>query len=146
MYCKIPFSLSIIQQVSMCWWPHQVVCWTIFRTRRISCSKTYSVWSSTRPIGYWTSALKRKWSRSSTCCPVSALLQMWKADFYRHDYEGCFFWGGNDCAVLLIGTNIMGELVVPILQGKLRCGWSVTVKLLMYCLWPMTTTLTCEWG
>jgi len=37
----------------------------------------------------------------------------------------------------------MGELVVPILQGKLRCGWSVTVKLLMYCLWPMTTTLTC---
>lgn len=40
------------------------------RTHLTSCSRTFSVWSSTRQIGFWRWALRKSLNRSSNCCQV----------------------------------------------------------------------------
>ncbi len=55
---------------------------------RISCTKTCSVWSSTRRTGYWTSGSRRRWRRSSSFFPSSFLLII---RFYRKSVRKTIF-------------------------------------------------------
>lgn len=68
------------------WFPP---CWTgktlkpfkfTFRTLPGSCSRTCSAWSSMRPTGSWRWALRKSWSKSSSCCRVGVLCRLWKHD------------------------------------------------------------------
>ena len=61
-------------RASTFWWRRRADCSTTCRTRATSSSRTCSASSSTRATASSTSVSRRKWSRLSASCPVSAVL------------------------------------------------------------------------